>query len=163
MTCFAGHAKEACHMIKKSMGKTFDQGLQLALADGLHVRCTRHTSHVTRHTSHVTRHASRVTRHTSHFTRHTSHVTRHTSHVTRDTGTGPCSGCCKSERRQRRHFVGVRQDQVLMLLLPILTCCDRSAIRFDESFREDILGGEHSIVADTWKTISAVYRCWWWR
>jgi hypothetical protein len=104
-------------MLKKSMGKTFDQGLQLALADGLHVRCTRHASHLTRHTSHVTRH-------TSHVTLHTSHFTRHTSHVTRVTGTGPCSGCCKSERRQRRHFVGVRQDQVLMLLRPILTCCD---------------------------------------
>ena len=25
--------------------------------------------------------------------------------------------------------------------------------------REDILGGEHAVVADTWKTISAVYRC----
>jgi hypothetical protein len=155
-------------MIKKSMGKTFDQGLQLALADGLHVRCTRHTSHVTRHTSHVTRHTSHVTRHTSHVTHHTSHVTRHTSHVTRHTSH-------VTRHTSHRYWALLRMLQIREATAKTLcwsasgsgadaAAADsyllRSAIRVDESSREDILGGEHSIVADTWKTISAVYRCW---
>jgi hypothetical protein len=126
---FAGHAKEACEMIKKSMGKTFDQGLQLALADGLHVRCTRHTSHVTRHTSHRYWALLRMLQ---------------IREATVKTLCWSASGSGAD---------AAAADSYLL----------QSAIRFDESFREDILGGEHSIVADTWKTISAVYRCRCWR